>query len=149
MTVFSFHTMKNMTTLGEGGMVTTDDDDVQQYCRSVRMYGSGVEAWGTSNVMTKVQAAVGLVQLSKLDGFIDARHRLAEERHKMLAGLPEITIPYEPADCRHSFYLYTCLVCEAWAGEKRDRLIKMMDEDCRARKLRLRFWKEACAHLVV
>lgn len=128
MTVFSFHTMKNMTTLGEGGMVTTDDDAVECFCRSVRMYGSGIEAWGTSNVMTKVQAAVGLVQLGKLDSFIDARHRLAEERHKMLEGLPEITIPYEPDDCQHSFYLYTCLVCEEWAGEKRDRLISMMDE---------------------
>ncbi|MBT3379124.1 MAG: DegT/DnrJ/EryC1/StrS family aminotransferase [Lentisphaerae bacterium] len=129
MTVFSFHTMKNMTTLGEGGMITTDDDDVERYCRSVRMYGGGVGAWGTSNVMTKVQAAVGLVQLSKLDQFIDARHRLAEERHKMLEGLPEIILPHEPEDTRHSFYLYTCLVCEEWAGEKRDRLIAMMDEE--------------------
>ena len=129
MTVFSFHTMKNMTTLGEGGMVTTDDDDVEAFCRSVRMYGSGVNRWGTSNVMTKVQAAVGLVQLSKLDGFIDARHRLAEARDEMLAGLPEIEIPCEPADCRHSYYLYTCLVKPEWAGEKRNQIMAMMAED--------------------
>jgi len=126
LTVFSFHTMKNMTTLGEGGMITTDDDEVERYCRAVRMYGGGVEAWGTSNVMTKVQAAVGLVQLGKLDGFIRARRRLALARHAMLDGLPEIAVPYEPPDCEHSYYLYTCLVCEAWAGEKRDALISMM-----------------------
>ena len=41
-------------------MVTTDDEALQRYCRSVRMYGSEVSRWGTSNVMTKVQAAVGL-----------------------------------------------------------------------------------------
>ena len=128
LTVFSFHTMKNMTTLGEGGMVTTDDDDVERYCRSVRMYGGGVGAWGTSNVMTKVQAAVGLVQVGKLDGFIEARRRLAKARDEMLAGLDEVTTPYEPPDCTHSYYLYTCLVCEEWAGEKRDKLIAMMDE---------------------
>ncbi len=128
-TIFSFHTMKNMTTLGEGGMVTTDDEEVQRYCRSVRMYGSEVEAWGTSNVMTKVQAAVGLVQLSKLAGFIASRRRLAHARTAMLEGVPEITPPYEPPDCEHSYYLYTCLVPEAWAGPKRDRLMQMMQEE--------------------
>lgn len=128
-TVFSFHTMKNMTTLGEGGMVTTDDADLERFCRSVRMYGSEVDAWGTSNVMTKVQAAVGLVQLKKLDGFISARRRLAHERSKLLEGVPEIVPPYEPEDCEHSFYLYTCLVPDAWAGDKRDRLMQMLTDE--------------------
>jgi len=128
MTVFSFHTMKNMTTLGEGGMVTTDDADVARFCRSVRMYGSEVEEWGTSNVMTKVQAAVGLVQLRKLDSFIAARRRVAYARNEMLAGIPELELPYEPEDCEHSYYLYTCLVKKEWAGEKRNRLIAMMGE---------------------
>lgn len=128
-TVFSFHTMKNMTTLGEGGMVTTDNEALATYCRSVRMYGGGVEAWGTSNVMTKVQAAVGLVQLRKLDSFIGARRRLAQARTAMLAGIPEIIPPHEPVDCEHSYYLYTCLVPEGWAGARRDRLMQMLQED--------------------
>jgi perosamine synthetase len=128
-TIFSFHTMKNMTTLGEGGMVTTDDETLQRYCRSVRMYGGDVEAWGTSNVMTKVQAAVGLVQLRKLDSFIAARRRLAQARTRMLEGLAEVTPPYEPQDCQNSYYLYTCLVPEAWAGAKRDQLMQMLQDD--------------------
>ncbi len=135
MTVFSFHTMKNMTTLGEGGMVTTDDDNVDAFCRSVRFYGGATEDWGTSNVLTKVQAAVGLAQLKKLDGFIADRRRLAHRRHDMLSGLKEIAVPYEPPDCEHSFYLYTCLVCKEWAGEKRDALMKMMDEEFRIKCL--------------
>lgn len=128
-TIFSFHTMKNMTTLGEGGMVTTDDENLQRYCRSVRMYGSEVDAWGTSNVMTKVQAAVGLVQLAKLDSFIAARRRLAYARNAMLEGIEELVLPSEPSDCEHTYYLYTCLVTPAWAGAKRDRLIQMMGEE--------------------
>ncbi|MBI2298770.1 MAG: DegT/DnrJ/EryC1/StrS family aminotransferase [Armatimonadetes bacterium] len=128
MTVFSLHTMKNMTTLGEGGMITTDDDDVEEFCRLSRMFGGG-KYWGTSNVMTKVQAAVGSVQLGKLKGFIDARRRLAQARDELLAGLPEITTPHEPADCEHSYYLYTCLVKPEWAGDKRDRLIQLMDAE--------------------
>ena len=128
-TIFSFHTMKNMVTLGEGGMVSTDDDDVAAYCRSTRFYGGDTDVWGTSNVMTKVQAAVGVVQLKKLDSFIASRRRLAHQRHELLEGVPELTLPYEPPDCEHSFYLYTCLVPEEWAGEKRDAVMKMMDEE--------------------
>ncbi|HOJ34740.1 MAG TPA: DegT/DnrJ/EryC1/StrS family aminotransferase [Candidatus Hydrogenedentes bacterium] len=129
MTVFSFHTMKNMTTLGEGGMVATDDDDVAAFMRSTRFYGYDLDIWGSSFVMTKVQAAVGLVQLRKLDDFIAARRRLALRRHELLADVPELTLPIEPDDCVHSYYLYTCLICRKWAGEKRDKLIKMMFEE--------------------
>lgn len=126
--VFSLHTMKNITTLGEGGMITTDDDTFAAYCRSVRFYGQAVEAWGTSNVMTKVQAAVGLVQLGRLDDMIDARRRLARQRHEYLDGIDEIALPIEPEDCRHSFYVYTCVARPDWAGAKRDAVMKMMQE---------------------
>ena len=131
LTVFSLHTMKNISTLGEGGMITTDDDDVAAFARATRFYGGGAatDLWGTSNVMTKVQAAVGLVQLRKLDGFIAARRRLAAARTKMLDGLREITLPYEPADCKHSYYLYTCLVPEKWAGAKRNQLLDLLRDD--------------------
>jgi dTDP-4-amino-4,6-dideoxygalactose transaminase len=129
LTIFSFHTMKNMTTLGEGGMVTTDDEETAKFCRSTRFYGIDTEVWGTSNVLTKVQAAVGLVQLRKLDSFIAARRQVAHRRHQLLEGIPEITLPYEPPDCEHTFYLYTCLVSKDWQGEKRDKLVDMLNED--------------------
>ena len=129
MTVFSFHTMKNMTTLGEGGAITTDDDDIARFCTSTRFYGMETDEWGTSNVITKPQAAVGLVQLRKLDQFIAARRRLAHLRDTMLADVPEIVTPYEPKDCVHTYYLYTCLTCEEWAGEKRDQILAMMEQE--------------------
>ncbi len=129
LTVFSFHTMKNMVTLGEGGMMTTDDDAVAEYFRAGRFYGlNNREMWGSSYVMNKIQAAVGLVQLRKLDSFIAARRRLAAARSHMLHGIPDLTLPFEPPGCLHTYYLYTCLVPREWAGEKRDRLMKMMDE---------------------
>ena len=130
--VFSFHTMKNITTLGEGGMITTDDHEVERVCRAARMYGgpSGPdEVWGTSNVMTKVQAAVGLVQLGRLDELVATRRRLAHQRNRLLADVPEIQIPEEPPDCVHTYYLYTCLVCEEWAGHNRDQIQGMMHDD--------------------
>ncbi len=125
---YSLHTMKNMTTLGEGGLLVTDDSDLAAWMRRVRMYGRAVGAWGTSNVMTKVQAAVGLVQLKKLDSFIAGRRRVAAERNLLLKDIPELQLPLGGRTDEGSFYLYCLTVCDAWAGEKRDRLIAMMTE---------------------
>lgn len=125
---YSLHTMKNMTTLGEGGLVVTDDAEFAAWARRVRMYGRSVGAWGTSNVMTKVQAAVGLVQLKKLDSFIANRRRVAAERNALLADLPEVSLPLNGATDEGSFYLYCLTLCDSFAGEKRDMLIKIMKE---------------------
>ena len=129
MNVFSFHTMKNMTTLGEGGAITTDDPELALQLRSYRQFGNAADGWGTNYKLTKVQAAVGLVQLERLPGMIAARRKVAEERNAMLAGVPELTLPYEPADCVHSYYLYTLLVPRSWAGEKRDRVLEIMKRE--------------------
>ncbi|MBO3803748.1 MAG: DegT/DnrJ/EryC1/StrS family aminotransferase [Candidatus Brockarchaeota archaeon] len=130
MTVFSFHSMKNMTTLGEGGAITTDDDELAERLKDIRQFGATTgRRWGTNYKMTTVQAAVGSVQLRRLDEMIERRRRIAHERNKLLEGVPELTLPYEPPDCWHTFYLYTCLVPEGWAGEKRDKLVKIMGED--------------------
>jgi len=128
MTVFSFHTQKLMTTLGEGGAVTTDDDGIVERLKQIRQFG-GADGWGTNYKMTKVQAAVGSVQLRRLDGMLEKRRQVARDRTKMLEGVPELTLPYEPPDCEHTFYLYTCLVPVEWAGEKRNQLTKIMMED--------------------
>jgi dTDP-4-amino-4,6-dideoxygalactose transaminase len=125
MTVFSFHTMKLMTTLGEGGMITTDDPKVAKRLEDMRQWG-GKHGWGSSYKMTHVQAAVGAVQLKRLDSMIARRVRLARLRSRMLEGIPELTLPFEPKDCEHTYYLYTLLVPGSWAGRKRDMLIDIL-----------------------
>lgn len=127
MNIFSFHTMKNMTTLGEGGAITTDDDELAARLRRLRQWGEG-EGWGSSYKMTKVQAAVGPIQLRRLDGMIAARRRLARQRSEMLAGCPYISLPTEPEGTVHSYYMYTILVAREWAGPKRDKLIALLKE---------------------
>jgi dTDP-4-amino-4,6-dideoxygalactose transaminase len=129
MTVFSFHTMKNMTTLGEGGAITTDDDAIIPRLHDIRQFGD--EHWGSSYKLTKPQAAVGLVQLGRLDGFIAARRTLAHQRHEMLAGCPHLQLPLEPDGHFHSYYMYSILVSPDWAGEKRDRLIGLLKDEYR------------------
>lgn len=129
MTVFSFHTMKLMTTLGEGGMITTDDPELAARLRSLRQWGGETGIWGSSYKMTRVQAAVGQVQLGRLDEMNAQRVRRARERLALLEGIPELVLPYEPPGYDHTFYLFTCLVPKEWAGEKRDRLMAMLRDE--------------------
>lgn len=130
MNVFSFHSKKLMTTLGEGGMITTDDPEVAEKIRRLRSFGGG-ESWGTNYKMTKVQAAVGLVQLERLDEMNAQRVKRAKQRTALLKDVPELTLPYEPPGYGHLYYLYTILLPPEWAGEKRDRLIRIMAEEYR------------------
>jgi dTDP-4-amino-4,6-dideoxygalactose transaminase len=138
MTVFSFHTQKNMTTLGEGGAITTDDSEVLRRLRTLRQFGAWGECadytrmsygWGSNYKMTKVQAAVGLVQLGRLEGLIQERRRIAKARNEMLAGCPGLQLPCEPAGYEHSYYLYSILVPREWAGETRNRLLAVLREE--------------------
>ncbi|MEV6237212.1 DegT/DnrJ/EryC1/StrS family aminotransferase [Lentzea sp. NPDC051838] len=108
---WSFHPRKLLTT-GEGGMVTTDDADWAVRLRRLREHGMSVSAadrhHGGSAVieqyletafnyrMTDIQAAVGLVQLSKLDTIIARRRELAARYHELLAGVPGVTAVRDP-----------------------------------------------------
>ena len=127
--VFSFHTMKNMTTLGEGGAITTDDEDLYKELRGIRQFGGETGRWGSNYKMTRVQAAVGLVQLKKLDAMIAARRRVAHERNQMLQEIPHLVLPCEADYGGHSYYLYTLMVEKDWAGEKRDKLLALLRDD--------------------
>lgn len=128
-TVFSLHTMKIMTTLGEGGMVTTDDPEVAKKMIAWRQFGAGIGGWGTNYKMTKVQAAVGSVQLRKVDEIVARRRKVAFQRNELLKDVADLTLPYEPPGYKHVYYLYPTIVPREWAGEKRNRLEKMLAQD--------------------
>ncbi|HHX39679.1 MAG TPA: DegT/DnrJ/EryC1/StrS family aminotransferase [Armatimonadetes bacterium] len=137
MNIFSFHTQKMITTLGEGGAITTDDRDLATRLQGIRQFGNPAHSydpelrgigWGSNYKMTKIQAAVGLVQLKRLDDLVARRQRLARARTAMLEGCPGLQLPYEPEGYEGSFYLYTILVPKEWAGEKRDRLMTILKE---------------------
>lgn len=125
MTVFSFHTQKLMSTLGEGGAVSTDDPALHRRLRDLRQFG-GEDAWGSNYKLTKVQAAVGLVQLPKLDGFIASRRRLAARRDELLADREELALPAAVPGGEHTYYLYTLVLRPEWAGARRDRLLELL-----------------------
>jgi len=127
LTAFSFHSQKLMTTLGEGGAITTNDSSLAQRIRDINHFG-GEYGWGSNYRMNKVQAAAGLVQLSRLDEMNHARRVVAHRRKELLASAIELMIPYEPPGYTHVYYVYPILVQPEWAGEKRDKILSIMEE---------------------
>jgi len=108
--VFSFYPTKNMTT-GEGGMVVTQDPQLARRVRLLVHQGQldpyRYELVGHNYRMTNLAAALGLGQLEHLEERNAARRRNASLLTAALQGLPGITPPAEPADCRHVYHQYT------------------------------------------
>lgn len=103
---FSFYPSKNMTT-GEGGMITTNDDHLAEECKMVRHHGE--PSWyvynrlGWNYRMTEMQAALGRVQLKKLDSYIKKRNENALYLSKAVDKINGIESPFVPDYCEPAF----------------------------------------------
>jgi perosamine synthetase len=85
---FSFHPRKIVTT-GEGGAITTDDDDIAAYARAFRNHGQSDGSFtscGSNLRMTDFQGAMGVAQMAKLGWMVSERTRLAERYDDVLTG---------------------------------------------------------------
>ena len=107
--VFSFYPSKNLTVMGDGGAVVTDDDEIAARCRRLRDHGrlnKDVHAEVGFNLrFNDIQAAIGRVLLRRLDAMNDRRRELAARYGKRLAGLP-LELPRERPGARHVYHLY-------------------------------------------
>ena len=123
---FSFYPTKNMTT-SEGGMITTNDEDVAQRARMVRSHGSKQrylhEMIGYNMRMTDIAAAIGLTQLQKLGDYTAKRQNNAKMLSEGLRHVPGITVPIVRDGYSHVFHQYTIRV-----DEHRDDLAAMLQE---------------------
>ncbi len=126
-TMFSFHRKKLMTTLGEGGMLTTGCAATARALRRLRSFGHG-QVWGSSYRMTEAQAAVGVVQLGRLEEMLAPRITLAHARTGQLADVAGITLPVEPAGFRHVYSLYTVICDPCWPPGARDRIHHLLHD---------------------
>jgi dTDP-4-amino-4,6-dideoxygalactose transaminase len=123
--VFSFYPSKNLTVMGDGGLLVTDDDDVAARCRRLRDHGrlnKDVHAEVGFNLrFNDIQAAVGRVLLRRLDAMNDHRRALASRYSAGLAGLP-LGLPVEAPGARHVYHLYVVRTPE------RDALARFLKE---------------------
>jgi dTDP-4-amino-4,6-dideoxygalactose transaminase len=122
---FSFYGGKNMTT-GEGGMVTTNSRGFFDMLRAIRNHGETEEYQSTmvghNYRMPEIEAAIGLIQMSKLQRFLDLRRRNAKVISEKLEKVSGLQLPIVPLGCEHSWYVYTPRLLGANAS-KRDRVL--------------------------
>jgi perosamine synthetase len=127
-TCFSFYATKNLP-LGEGGMVTTQDDRTASYIRRARLHGMSKDAWrrylpggtwrydieiaGIKANMTDVTAAMGRAQLAHLATWQSRREQVAARYQAALADLPGIRMPIESTGGRHAWHLFVVQVARA------------------------------------
>jgi perosamine synthetase len=137
---FSFHPRKILTT-GEGGMITTSDEKTAERLKRLRQHAmttSDVARHSSQSVlvesydevgfnyrMTDMQAAIGTVQLGRVDNFVARRRMLAERYSRHLSELGWLVPPHEPAGCRHNFQSYMVRL-RAGAPVSRDTLMQAL-----------------------
>ncbi len=120
MTAFSFHPVKAFTT-GEGGVITTDDNDLAESMRSFRNHGIDTDHrqrqeagnWhyqvtklGFNYRLTDIQSALGMSQLQRFPNFLERRRAIAAEYDKAFASLAGIEPLGRQAHSEHAYHLY-------------------------------------------
>lgn len=105
---FSFYPTKNITT-GEGGIITTNDNNSADLWKLLRNHGQSSKYFhtilGYNYRMTDIQAAIGIVQLGKLDEFNKKRILNAEYLNKNIK-IDGLTIPYKENNVKHVYHQY-------------------------------------------
>ena len=141
---FSFHPRKSVTT-GEGGMLTTNDDSLAELCSNLRNHGASISEeqrhngprpyilpdfnlLGYNYRMTDLQGAVGVVQIQRLDEFINERAQWADYYRRELAGLDWLKTPEFSADYQHGWQSFVTLIDEAKSPMKRNDLMEYLQQ---------------------
>jgi len=126
MACWSFYASKNMTT-GEGGMITTNNEEWADTLRCIRSHGEKEEyvssMLGHNYRMPEIEAAIGIVQLKKLPTFVEKRRKNAQLLTERLSEADRLRLPTEPRGYEHSWYLYTVRLRDGDKTE-RDEVVK-------------------------
>ncbi len=132
MSVFAFYPNKQMTT-GEGGMILTDDDGLAELCASLRNQGRGRSGgWlahqrlGYNYRLCDINCALGIVQLSRIEEFIQKRRQVAQMYTNILADDRRLIVPTEPQNCRMSWFVFVVRLNADYNQSHRDALLKKM-----------------------
>ncbi len=125
---FSFYPGKNLGAYGEGGAVTTNDDELASKAKMLRDHGARQkyvhESFGHNYRMEGIQGAVLDVKLKYLDKWTEGRRRVAAKYRELLGDLDNIILPAEMPYAKHVYHLYVIQV----KSQKRDELQKYLNE---------------------
>ncbi|MBN1162057.1 MAG: DegT/DnrJ/EryC1/StrS family aminotransferase [Dehalococcoidales bacterium] len=134
--IFSFTETKNIMT-GEGGMLITDDKEIAEIARMVRNHGEVIlegqsqrtyrsDILGWNYRMTEIEAALGIVQFSKMDKLNQSRIELANYLAAKLADIDGLTPPVVYPDVKHVYYVFAFKYDETRTGIPRDTFVKAL-----------------------
>lgn len=142
-TCFSFYATKNLCT-GEGGMITTDDEELADRIGIYGLHGMSKNAWnrytdkgswfyevqypGYKYNMADLQASLGLAQLKKLEEMQNLRKKIADAYQNAFLGLENIKVPHDDANHRHAWHLYVIRLEESFLKITRDEFIEKLKE---------------------
>jgi len=144
MTCFSFHPVKHITT-GEGGMVTTDSEELYEKLVMFRTHGITRDKnklincdqgpWyyeqqylGYNYRMTDIQAALGISQLKKLPFFLEKRREQAAYYNEAFKEINSIVLPYQANDRNSSWHIYVIRIRKE-SIKQRDRVFEVLQND--------------------
>jgi len=142
---FSFHPRKSVTT-GEGGMLTTNDDALAERLNMLRNHGASIseeqrhkgpkpyilpefDMVGYNYRMTDIQGAVGVVQLGKLDKFIDERQEWALFYNDAFKDIEWLRTPNYDSKYKHGWQSYVLFIDEAKSPMKRNDMMEYLQQN--------------------
>jgi perosamine synthetase len=131
--VFAFYPNKQITT-GEGGIIVTDDPQIDKLCRSMRNQGrSETGGWlmherlGYNYRLPELSCALGIVQLDRIQEILDRRANVAEAYGRALKDLPDVHLPWiHPHVSRMSWFVYVIRLADRFTRGDRDKIMQTL-----------------------
>jgi perosamine synthetase len=158
MACFSFHPRKILTT-GEGGMITTDEDELAERLRRLRQHAMSLSDVARHNArtiametydevgynyrMTDMQAAIGIVQLDRLPGFLARRRALAGRYTQALQSLDWLECPAVPANCEHNYQSYMVRLVDSTSNMRDSIMQTLLAQNISTRRSIMAIHREA------
>jgi perosamine synthetase len=136
---FSFYGNKIITT-GEGGMLTTDDNALNERMRFLRDHAMSTEKryWhtemGYNYRITNLQAAVGVAQMERIEEFIQRKRWIAQEYNEGLKGVPGIILPPEAAWAKSVYWMYSVLFTDEFPVSRDEVSVQLKKQGIDSRR---------------
>ncbi|RKO65482.1 DegT/DnrJ/EryC1/StrS family aminotransferase [Desulfofundulus salinus] len=123
---FSFFPSKNLGAFGDGGLIATNDDEIAEIARMLRVHGARKKYYnemiGYNSRLDEIQAAILRVKLPHIDEWNEARRQAAKRYNELLKDVPGIVTPYEAPYAKHVYHQYTIRVLNGRRNEVKKHL---------------------------
>lgn len=132
--VFAFYPNKQITT-GEGGMIVTDNENIDRLCRSMRNQGRSEGAeWlqherlGFNYRLSDINCALGIAQLKRIDTILAKREKVVRHYYERLKAVEELILPHFEDNKKISWFVYIVRLQDKYSRKDRDCVLEKLKE---------------------